>query len=168
MSRFDIKIQSARYRELHRRLLEADPELDASTLMDTLEGETDLHEAIEALVRSALEDEAYVSGLKGRMEELSARMDRLKHRVQVKRELALEVMEETGLKKIEACDFTVSLRQGAPKVLVTSQDDIPEWFFVPQPAKLDKRSLLDALKAGTSISGVELSNGAPSLSVRTR
>ena len=58
------------FAELRRRLLEAEPDLDETTLLDTLEGMTDLNEAIAELVRSALLDAAYVSGLKVRIEEI--------------------------------------------------------------------------------------------------
>ena len=43
---------------LKERLLAELPKLDEETLRDTLEGITDLHEMIAAVIRSALVDEA--------------------------------------------------------------------------------------------------------------
>lgn len=58
----------SRYAELRRRLIEAAPEIDEKTLLDTLEGATNLHEALGEVVRSALDDEALAEGLRLRLE----------------------------------------------------------------------------------------------------
>ena len=160
--------ESNRFTELRRRLIEADPEIDETTLLDTLEGATDLNEAIGEVVRSALEDEAMLNGLKGRLEDLKLRLARIKHRLEKKREVALAVMEDTGIEKLMEPDFTVSLRVSPPGVVITSEEDIPEWFWVPQDPKLDKRAILDAIKAGTAVTGAELSNSKISLAVRRK
>ena len=47
---------------LKQRLLESYPNCDDETLTDTLEGITDLHEMIAAVIRSALVDEALHAG----------------------------------------------------------------------------------------------------------
>jgi len=163
-----IKFELTRFTALRRQIVEADPEIDETTLLDTLEGATNLHEAIGALVRSALEDECLVTGLKARLGELKERLDRIQIRIDNKRQLALSTMEEAGIEKILEPDFTLSLRATPPSVLVTDETVIPEWFWIPQPSKLDKRSLLDTLKAGTAITGAELSNSRRSLSVRKK
>ena len=166
MSILDVEL--TRFTALRRQIIEADPEIDETTLLDTLEGATNLHEAIAALVRSTLEDECLVTGLKARLGELKERLDRIQVRIDNKRQLALSTMEEAGIEKILEPDFTLSLRTTPPSVLVTDETVIPEWFWIPQPAKLDKRSLLDTLKAGTAITGAELSNSRRSLSVRKK
>ena len=160
--------EATRFSELRRRLIEADPDIDETTLLDTLEGATNLKEALGEVVRSALEDEAMLSGLKGRLEDLKVRLERIRHRIEKKREVALAVMEETGLEKLSEPDFTVSLRISPPGVVITSEEDIPEWFWIPQDPKLDKRAILDAIKAGTAVAGAELANSKVSLAVRTK
>ena len=154
--------------ELRRRLLEAEPDLDEQTLMDTLEGATDLNAAIGEVVRSALTDGAYLAGLKARIEEMKARLERIEARMEKKRALALETMEAAGIGRIVEPDFTITLRASPPSVRVTDEQLIPEWFWIPQPARLDKRSVLEALKGGAFVAGAELSNPQNSLSVRTR
>ena len=163
-----IERQISLHAELRRRLLELEPDLDETTLLDTLEGMTDLNEAIAELVRSALVDAAYVSGLKGRIEEMKERLGRLEVRVDKKRELALATMEEAGIARIVAPDFTITLRASPPSLRVTDEQLIPEWFWIPQPARLDKRSLTETLKAGEVIAGAELANPQSTISVRTK
>ena len=64
----------SRFTELRRRLIEADPEIDETTLLDTLEGATNLHEALCEVVRSALDDEALADGLRLRLEAMRGRL----------------------------------------------------------------------------------------------
>ena len=165
---FALEQESNRFMELRRRLIEADPDIDETTLLDTLEGATDLHEAIGEVVRSALEDEAVLAGLKGRLDDLRERLERIRTRGEKKRLVALAVMEDTGIDKLMQPDFTVSLRVSPPGLTITSEEDIPEWFWVPQDPKLDKRAILDAIKSGTAVMGAELSNSKISLTVRTK
>jgi hypothetical protein len=76
-------------------------------------------------------------------------------------------MCEVGLKKLEQPDFTASARAG-PQPLVIVADDVPEPYWVPQPPKLDRQSLLADLKRGDVIPGAQLGNPTPTLAVRTK
>ena len=138
------------------------------TLADTLEGITDLHEMIAAVIRSALVDEALQAGLRTRLEEMRQRLARLEERGAKKRQLALEAMCEVGLKKLEQPDFTASARAGMPPLIIMSEDLIPEPYWVPQPPKLDRQALLADLKRGDEIPGAQLGNPKPTLAVRTK
>src|SRR5262249_55229913 len=138
------------------------------TLRDTLEGITDLHEMIAAIIRSALVDEALQAGLRTRIEDMRQRLTRLAERGLKKRQLALEAMNEAGLKKLEQPDFTASARVGAPPLGVTSEQSVPEGYWIPQPPKLDGQALISDLRGGDEIPGACLSNAAPILTVRTK
>ena len=138
-----ISVEFIRFTELRRRLIEADPEIDETTLLDTLEGATSLHEAIGEVIRAALTEEALADGLKRRLAEMRERLERIETASARKREVAQAVMEETGIEKILEPDFTVSLRVSPPAVVVTNEEDIPEWFWIPQPPKLDRKRILE-------------------------
>jgi len=140
-----------RYQLVRDRLLEAWPTLDAETLTDTLEGITELHEMIAAVIRSALVDESLQSGLRYRLEDMRVRMKRLEERGLKKRQLAQEAMTEVGLTKLEQPDFTASVRAGSPSLVVTAEDLIPEAYWVPQALKLNRQALLSDLKQDLNV-----------------
>jgi Gp157 protein len=163
-----LKIEASKYQTLRERLLADWPTLEDDCLLDTLEGITDLHEMIAAVIRSALVDEALQAGLRTRLEEMRQRLARLEERGAKKRQLALDAMCEVGLKKLEQPDFTASARAGLPPLVVVTDDVIPESYWVPQPPKLDRQSLLADLKRGDVIPGTQLGNPKPTLAVRTK
>ena len=156
------------YTYLRQKLMEAFPEADDDTIRDTLEGLTTLHELIAETIRSALTDEALLTGLHRRLQDMKDRLSRLEARSARKRELALEAMSEAGLRKLEQPDFTASSRNGPAGLLIISEDRIPPAYWLPQPPKLDRQALISDLKRGDEIPGVQLSNPKPVLSVRTK
>jgi hypothetical protein len=123
---------------------------------------------IAALIRSALVDEALQVGLRSRLEEMRQRLARLEERGTKKRQLALDAMCDVGLKKMEQPDFTASARSGMSPLLVLADNLIPEPYWVPQPPKLDRQTLLADLKRGKVIPGAQLGNPQSCLAVRTK
>ena len=163
-----LKAELQVYELLRDRLLGTYPELDDETIRDTLEGVTTLHELIAELIRSALFDEALQAALRTRIEEMRTRLARLAERGLKKRQLALEAMNEAGLRKLEQCDFTASARLGAPPLVVTSETEVPESYWILQPPKLDRQTLTADLRHGDQVPGACLGNAAPILTVRTK
>jgi hypothetical protein len=165
---FSLSIEVSKYQLLKERLLADYPDADEETLLDTLEGITDLHEMIAAVIRSALVDEALQAGLRSRLEDMRQRLSRLEERGAKKRQLALEAMTEVGLKRLEQPDFTASTRAGSPSLIVVSEDVIPGGYWIAQSPRLDRQALLAELKRGHEIPGAQLGNPKPTLAVRTK
>jgi hypothetical protein len=109
------------FKAIRERILAANASVDEETLADTLEGLTDIHEVLAAVVRSALLDEAMVDGLKGHMQRLQARLDRLAERASERRRVARDAMAEADIKKVVAPDFTLSLRPVPPALVVIDE-----------------------------------------------
>jgi hypothetical protein len=166
--RTSVKSEIPKYQLLKQRLLADYDNLDEETLADTLEGITDLHEMIAAVIRSALVDEALQTGLRYRVDEMKQRLSRLEERAAKKRQLALDAMTEVGLTKLEQPDFTASARAGTPSLVVIAEETIPQVYWLPQPPRLDRQAVLGELKRGAGIPGAQLSNPKPVLMVRTK
>lgn len=164
----DLELAAATYRAIRDRLKTEDPQLDEQTLADTVEGLTDVHEVLEAVLRAALTDEALVRGLKCRVTDMQDRLQRLQHRASKRRAIAKDVMVDLGIKKLDAPDFTASIREGMPSLLVLNEDAVPSIYWSPGEPKLKRQLLAEELKGGADIEGVTLSNPEPVLSVRTR
>src|SRR5262244_1442628 len=167
-SPMSLEFTAIHYRAVRDRIREQDPQIDEQTLADTVEGLTDLHEILTAIIRAALTDQALAIGLEGRIGEMQKRHDRLHDRAAKRRQIAKEVMIELDLKKLEAPDFTASIRPGTPALLVLDEAAVPSIYWEPREPRLNRQELLSDLKGGAEVNGVALSNPEPVLSVRTK
>ena len=156
------------YCAVRDRIRAEDAQIDQQTLADTVEGLTDLHEVLTAIIRAALTDQALAIGLEGRIGEMQARRDRLQDRATKRRQIAKDVMIELDLKKLAAPDFTASIRLGAPALMVIDEAAVPSIYWEPREPRLNRKELTIDLKQGAEIAGVALSNPEPVLSVRTK
>jgi len=164
----NLEFAAIAYRAIRDRVRSEDPHIDEQTLADTVEGMTDLHEIVAAIIRAALTDEALATDLKGRITEMQGRLERLQDCAAKRRQIAKDVMVELDIKKITASDFTVSIRPGTPALLVLDEAAVPSIYWEPREPRLNRQELLNELKEGAEIEGVTLSNPDPVLSVRTK
>jgi hypothetical protein len=163
-----LNFAATTYRAIRDRIRAHDPQIDEQTLADTVEGLTDLHEILQAVIRAALTDEALARGLKCRISDMQCRLDRLEDRASKRRQIAKDVMVELDLKRITAPDFSASLRPGLPALVVLNEDAVPSIYWQPGEPRLKRQVLASDLKEGAEIAGATLSNPEPVLSARTR
>jgi hypothetical protein len=164
----NLEFAAITYRAFRDRIRTHDPQIDEQTLADTVEGLTDLHEILQAVIRAALADEALAKGLKCRISDMQCRLDRLEDRASKRRQIAKDVMVELDLKRITAPDFSASLRPGLPALVVLNEDAVPKTYWEPGEPRLRRQVLASDLKGGAEVTGATLSNPEPVLSVRTR
>ena len=162
-----LNLERTRFTEIRRRLLELHPDLDDQTLNDTLEGATNFKEALSAIIRSALDDECLAAALRDRISDMRARLARIEAGAASKRQVAVENMEATELRKLIQPDFTASTRVGPPSVVIDNADELPIDYLLPQPPKPDKRGILDALTRGAVVPGANLAQPKLILSIRS-
>jgi len=156
------------YRAIRDRIRAQDLQIDEQTLADTVEGLTDLHEILTAIIRAALTDQTLATGLESRIAEMQARLNRLQDRADKRRQIAKDVMVELDLKKLTTPDFTASIRPGTPALMVIDEAAVPSIYWQPREPRLNRQGLANDLKQGAEIAGVALSNPEPILSVRTK
>jgi hypothetical protein len=163
-----LEFAAVAYRTIRDRIRAEDPHIDEQTLADTVEGLTDVHEILAAIIRAALADEALATGLKNRIAEMQDRLARLQDCAAKRRQIARDVMVELDIRKITAPDFTASVRPGMPALLVLDEAAVPSIYWQPVAPRLNRHGLLSGLKNGAEIKGVALSDPEPVLTVRTR
>ena len=164
----NIEFAATTYRAIRDRIRKQDPQFDEQALADTVEGLTDLHEILTAVLRAALADEAMATGLKCRVSDMQDRLDRLQDRAAKRRQIAKDAMIELDLKKLAAPDFTASIRPGMPALVVLNEDAVPNTYWEPGEPRLRRQILASDLKGGAEVAGATLSNPEPVLSVRVR
>lgn len=142
-------------------------DLDAETLADTLEGATDLPEALLAAAEQIGEYDIMLAGLGSHIGDLTARKSRLAKSKETLRTVILQAMDKAGVETVTGPTMTLVARKTPPQPIIMTESDIPSAYWSPQPPKLDKKALGAALQDGP-VPGATLSNGGLSLTVRIK
>lgn len=156
------------HEHLRERLTEEHSDIDEQTLLDTLEGMTNLHEKLASVIRSQQHDSDISKALKERIGVMRDRLKRFENRIEKKRELVTYVMECADIRKLNEPDFSASLRLVPPSLHISDENTIPEEYWSQQPPKLDRQALLAHLKTSKDVPGVSLTNGTQTVSIRTK
>jgi Siphovirus Gp157 len=161
MSNLSLYQIAGEYREAADKLAELD--LDPTTFADTLESlGGDLEEKSKNTAFVVRNLEAAADQIDAAVEEMGRRAATIRKNAERVREYLMSNMIFAGVKKLETPYFVITVRDNPPKVVVTDEQTIPPQFFVeppPPPAKLDKKGLAAALKAGEQIEGAHLERG---------
>jgi len=138
---------------------------DEQLLLDSLEGETDFHRFLTAVVRRICEAEACADGIGDLIREVKERQQRFEQRGDAMRSLAFKVMQTAAVRKVELPQATLSIRAGQPRVIITDEAALPE-NCIRIKREPDKVLIKELISQGVPISGAELSNAEPVLAVR--
>lgn len=152
-----------------KALRESVAELDGGDellLLDTIEGETGLFEALDFILGRITETRAMAAGLDAVIADMTERKARYEKRVLADKALIEQAMMVAEVDKIERPVATLFLSARQPKVMVDTEAAIPAEFWKSPEPILDKKALGDALKDGRAVPGACLSNAAPTLTAR--
>lgn len=140
---------------------------DEDMALTAIEGETGLIEAISTAIDRVAALNANCEALEARIKELTERRSRFENQAsRIKLSIAVG-MGQAELRKLELPQATLSLRAVPPKAEITDESMIPAQFWKPQDPKLDRKAVLDALKAKEDVPGAMLSNGGETLAIRS-
>ena len=140
-------------------------------LADTIEGQTNLVEAIDKALTEIDECEILVIGLKAKEAAFEARRKSVENRAERIKALIEQALVATDQPSMKLPSATLSLARRAPNAVLLNEAEIPARFWIEQerPApKLDKKLLTEALRANETIPGATLDNGTISLTVRRK
>lgn len=150
-------------------LLLEHPELadDTDFRHDVFEGQTSIDHVLSKLVETALDAAAMADAIKARKGELADRQSRFERKDEAMRKLILSVMERAELPKIQLTEATLSMRQLPPSPIITDATALPD-NCVRIERKPDMKAIKAEIEGGRDVPGVAMSNGRPSLTVRTK
>lgn len=133
---------------------------------DMIEGETGLFEAVQVALDEIGECEIIAAGCDDQIGKLRQRKDRADKRATRLRGLIDQAFQMAEVKAHTFPTATITTKRTPPKLIISDEAAIPSRFFEPQPPKLNKKALLDAIKAGEAIQGASKSNGGTTIQIR--
>lgn len=139
---------------------------DESTYLDTLDGETDVLAALDALIEREQSDRAMADGIKARADALRARAKRFDDRADAARRGMQAIMAAASLRKVARPLATLSVQPGRVSVRITDPADVPTQLR--KPGEPDKTAIRAAIEAGETIPGAVLVAGEETLTMRTK
>ena len=116
----------------------------------------DLAEKLENCCKYIKNEEALIAGLKEEEERLNARRKAKENAIKRLKQLMQDAMIASGEKKIQCGTFTTSIQNNAPSVVVDEQyiENIPSEYLRVKEPEIDKKKLLEDLKAGKELEGL--------------
>jgi hypothetical protein len=144
------------------------PELaeDETLRADSIEAETEAIDVLRKIEQARRDAAAMAGAIATSIADLELRQKRFERREQAMRELAFKLMQIADLRKLEMPEATYSVRAVPPSVLITDEGALPDaaFKFVKTVSKTQIKKLLQS----GPVAGATMTNGAMTLSIRTR
>lgn len=163
----NIRAELVKWDALRRQIEDMDG-IDEQTILDTLEGETNLTDALLSIADEIQEREAQVEGINSFINKLRDRQKRIEGTTDTLRKAIFSAMDRARLPKVVGERCTLSLRAVPTSLTVIDETQIPPDYFKEPKPQLDRSLVLKALKDGYDIPGCVLSNGGQSLTIRVK
>jgi len=143
--------------EDYRQALEELIDLDDEAVVDTLEAlKGELQVKATNIVQYTQEMGVSIQAMKDAEKRMAARRKSLENKQKRIQDYVKHVMESSNVLKVETAEMEISIVNNPPKVIVETEEIIPEEFFKEERVlKLDKAKLKEALKED-SIMGAKL------------
>ena len=137
-------------------LIESD-EYDEDMLTDAFANATDdLKEKLENCCKYIANEKAVIEGLKEEEERLKTKRKSLENAIERLKALMLDAMTTAGEKKLPCGTFTVSVQSNPDKVVMDEPyiENIPEEYLRFKDPEIDRKKILEDLKAGKDLEGI--------------
>lgn len=142
-------------------------ELQLLQMLEEGQDISDTLEAVQELSTDKLEGYAKViKTLEGNIAVIQLETKRLQalqttqqNGVKRMKEAIFSHMEDTGKRKVDGQLFKFSIGKNPPSVEIVDDKEIPNSFYTVPAPTLDKRAILEELKLGHEVPGVQLKQG---------
>jgi chromosome segregation ATPase len=138
---------------------------DEEAEQDAIEGETNLKELVGEAVDRINTLKGFGEAIDQQITKLEIRRERFKNQAELLKTAISSAMSTAEVDRLELPNATLSIKAVAPKAIITDEAAIPSKFWKPSDPRLDKKAVLDALKANEAVPGATLSNGSTTLQV---
>jgi hypothetical protein len=138
----------------------------------------EFEQTLEALLPAITDKAGNISrwcrNLEGNIDSIDAEITRLRKRKDVNdhlkerlKEYLKDCMAKAGLAKLDIGIMTVSVQKNPPSVEITNEETVnAQYKTVKTQVVIDKKMLLEDLKAGIRVTGAELVTGKTHLRIR--
>lgn len=131
--------------------------LTQADIADTLEGlDLEFQEKAEAYAKVIRSLEADVAAIDKETKRLSDKKRYINNNIKAMKTNLEKAMIETGNRKFKTSLFDFGIQKNPPSVKVTDEKAALKIYGIPQPAKLDRKSMISDLKEGKELSFAEL------------
>lgn len=143
--------------------------VDDEALVGAFETATeDLAIKLENCCKYIKNEEAVIAGLKEEEERLNAKRKAKENAIKRLKALMQDAMTAAGEKKIQCGTFTTSIQNNAPSVVMDEQyiENVPAEYLRIREPEVDKKKILDDLKAGKDLTGLAHLQQTSSIRIR--
>lgn len=161
-----INTELTKWAELRAQLETAD--LNITDLVDTLEGETELFEALLMVSDEIAERTTMSAAIKQRIDDLSVRKSRIDKAAETLRSIITQSMDRAGIKTIPGDLCTMTLSDTPSGSTVTDEAQLPAKYFKIVDPVINKKLIGEDMKTGIVIPGVSKTNGGIKLTIRRK
>lgn len=141
-------------------------DLDEQTIADTMEGVVaPFEDKVVAVAKYIRNQEILAAAIKEQQAALAARLKSTQNRIESLQGYLLTHMTSVGCQKVVRPEIEVALHKKAPVLVVDDSSTVPGdfWRLPPPPPPpepvLDRKLMLDALKAGQPVPGAHMEAG---------
>jgi ferric-dicitrate binding protein FerR (iron transport regulator) len=159
---------SAAQSALSRLEASGDVDTDEAAALAILRDEApEIDEVLRRLLRAMDEAGYNAETATTRAAHLKARAARFERQHEEYRRTVFAIMDALGVRKSKSGEFTVSISDGRPGIVITDEAALPDAFIRTTRAP-DKTAIKDAIARGEHVPGVAMQNNPPVLTVRTK
>lgn len=146
------------------------PELAEDEVLraDMIEGETEAFDFLRMIERHRQDAASMAGAIAENIAILELRQERFVRRERSMRVLMMKIMDAADIRKAELPEATLSVRNGQQRLIGEPNIDFVPLEYIELKREIKRTAIKEALKAGQTVTGFELSNAEPTLSIRTK